>query len=403
MKKIIITLLALLSPVLGYAQELPNQEISDAHAYIFVRDDCSHCIDLKAFIEKHEIEHTNYKIHYIDIETADGATLFNDATTRLSTGKVTPITLVDNEVFVGFSEKVLGKVLLEGSQKGNGETTPYFEYMDIDTYHEGVGCTEESEVCEEDPKNTEMVLPVVGTINPQNVSLSFLAIALGFVDGFNPCAMWVLLTFLVILSQVGDRKKMIQVAGLFMLAEAVMYYLILNVWYQTWDFIALDRVVTPAVGVLALGSGIFFVYKYFKSRHEALTCDVTSLEHQEKTQNKIKNLISRPMSFVVAAGIIGLALSVNVIEFACSVGIPQAFTKVLELNNLSFLQYQAYTLLYTVFYMVDDLIVFGLAIWGYKKFYAVGQKYSKISTGIAGILMFILGAILIFNPNILSF
>lgn len=399
MYKYILLLLTFFTPLFGFAQGL-----EDAHAYIFTRDDCSHCQDLKEFIDDNGIDSSTYDITYLNLIEPEAQERFESATSTLGTGRVTPISFVNGEVYVGFSKDVLGEALLDHSKESDPNRLSYESYLAAETQNTGLVCEEDGMTpCLVDTSSPEITIPVFGTINPQTSSLTFLAIALGFVDGFNPCAMWVLLTFLLILSQVGSRKKMLQVAGLFILAEAVMYYFILNIWYQTWDFIALDGIVTPAVGILALGSGAYFVYKYFKSRGEPLTCDVASLEHQQKTENKIQKLVSKPMTLLVALAIIGLALSVNVIEFACSVGIPQAFTKILELNNLSFWNYQWYTLLYTIFYMVDDVIVFGLAIWGYKKFYAVGQKYSKISTIIAGVLMLILGVILVTNPDILSF
>lgn len=412
MKHLLFSLiaLALISPLLTYAQSPDELQgyidvVPQADAYIFVREDCSHCQDLKAFIEEQELISNRYTISYIDLYTPEGRILFDHATELLGTGKVTPISFIDNAVYVGFAEDTVGKALLAHSKIPERTDTSFDSYLTKDKNNLVAGevCPEDGSVPCEVPAEETLTIPVLGTIDPQTVSLSFMAIALGFVDGFNPCAMWVLLTFLLILSQLGDRKKMVQVAGLFIVAEAVMYFLILNVWYQTWDFIALDNIVTPLVGLLGIGSGSFFLYKYWTTRNAPLTCDVTSLEHQNKTENKIKDLVSKPMTFLGAIAIIGLALSVNVIEFACSVGIPQAFTKVLELNNLSFLGYQGYTLLYTVFYMADDVIVFALAIWGYQKFYAVGQKYSKISTLIAGILMLILGFILLTNPNILTF
>jgi hypothetical protein len=51
--------------------------------------------------------------------------------------------------------------------------------------------------------------------------------------------------------------------------------------------------------------------------------------------------------------------------------------------------------------MVDDIIVFGLAIWGYSKLEAHGQKYSQMSLLIGGLLMAVLGALLVFAPNLL--
>ena len=53
-----------------------------------------------------------------------------------------------------------------------------------------------------------------------------------------------------------------------------------------------------------------------------------------------------------------IAFSVNIVEFACSIGIPQAYTKLLELSDLSFISKQFYVFIYTLFYMVDDFVVF---------------------------------------------
>ena len=158
---------------------------------------------------------------------------------------------------------------------------------------------------------------------------------------------------------------------------------------------------TPAIGLLAVGSGVYFLYRYWKTRGE-LVCE-TDLDKQSKTESKIRNLINNPMTILTALGIIGVALSVNVIEFACSIGIPQAFTKILELNNLNLITEQFYIFLYTFAYMFDDFLIFGLALYGFSKFYAVGQKYSNLSSLVGGILMIILGALLLFDPSLLVF
>ena len=213
--------------------------------------------------------------------------------------------------------------------------------------------------------------------------------------------MWVLITFLLILWQVKDRRKKLQVARLFIVAEAIMYWLILNFWFKTWDFIGLDKIITPAIGLLALGAGLYFIHRYWKNRGK-LVCD-TDIEKQSKTEQKIQSLINGPMTIISALGIIGVAFSVNIIEFACSIGIPQAFTKILELNQLSLLAEQFYILLYTIAYMIDDFLILGLALYGFSKFYTVGQKYSNLSSLIGGILMIILGLILLIAPDILVF
>jgi hypothetical protein len=207
--------------------------------------------------------------------------------------------------------------------------------------------------------------------------------------------MWVLVMFLILLSQVGDKKKMWQFAGLFIIAQAIMYYLILTAWFAVWDFVKLDRIVTPLVGLLALGSGVYFLYK-FKTYKPV--CNVTSQKEQQRVENKMAGLVNKPMTLMVAIGVIGLALSVNIFEFACSVGIPQAFTKILEINQLGWLKTQFFVGLYMLMYMIDDILVFGLALWSFDKI-GLTHKYSKWTTLLGGILMIVLGLIMLFRPG----
>jgi len=132
-----------------------------------------------------------------------------------------------------------------------------------------------------------------------------------------------------------------------------------------------------------------------------LVCDITNIETQSKTINRFKAIVNQPITIVSILAILVIAFSVNIIEFACSIGIPQAYTKILELNLLTFMERQWYILVYTIGYMVDDFIVFGLAIWGYSKLESHGGKYAQMSLLIGGILMLLLGGILIINPSAL--
>jgi hypothetical protein len=115
----------------------------------------------------------------------------------------------------------------------------------------------------------------------------------------------------------------------------------------------------------------------------------------------LKAVINQPVTITTVIAILLIAFSVNIIEFACSIGIPQAYTKILELNLLSAFEQQWYILVYTIGYMIDDFIVFGLAIWGYSKLEAHGHRYSQASLLVGGGLMVLLGALLVFFPSLL--
>ena len=381
---------------------IAQKESSPKNIIVFVREGCAACAKEEVFLEK--LRGQDFQISLLDIGNQKIFDKFSEITDEYNVPKVTPITLAGGEVLVGFEgENTTGEKI---------KTLANEKYNSVDLYlNNSLEVEENSDVCTINGNCgtastadflDKIKVPVFGEIDVKNFSLFSLASVLGFIDGFNPCAMWVLIAFLIALSQVGSKSRMMAVAGLFIIAESIMYFLILNVWYHTWNFIKLDWLILPIVGLVSLAGGVYFLYKFRKNNGQ-LVCDVSSLEHQKKTTEKIKDIVSSPLSIIGAFVIIGLAFSVNIIEFACSIGLPQTFTKILEMNNVNFFFQQFYIGIYTLFYMVDDFIVFALAIFGYQKFYQFGAKYSNLALLIGGIILIILGVLMLSGKNVFVF
>lgn len=378
------------------------------HRMIFVevlgRADCKHCVDQKRFFDDLSTTRDDLQITYYDISNPAHKELWSALAELEGIPKVTPVTLIGDTVIQGFdTAETTGQLLVDLIDHSSVSMT-IAEFIasggsgNVHQVTDG-GCDEESETCSIEYKPYYVSVPFFDTIDIKRYSLPTLSVILGFIDGFNPCAMWVLVTFLLILIQIGDKKKMWRIAGLFIVAEAVMYYLILNVWFHVWDFVGLDNIVTPIVGAVAIFGGLFFLWEWKTSDG---TCKVTNLEQRSKTRTKIQRLVAAEMTLLTVLGIIGLALSVNIIEFACSIGIPQAFTKILDINHLGVLTKHFYMGLYIFFYMIDDLIVFGIALYSFEKL-GITTKYAKLCNFIGGALMIVLGALLLLRPSMLIF
>ena len=372
---------------------------------VFERYDCGHCQDEKEFLNQLQKERGDLIVVYHDIGEQKHKQHFLELTELEDLPKVTPITIIDSVILQGFdTEETTGKRIKELIQSAKGKEQYTFEEFIAAGGSEHVlreaGTCDTGEVCEIGPSELLVSIPFVGPVDIARYSLPVMSLILGFVDGFNPCAMWVLVLFLTILLEAGSRRRMFEMAGLFILAEGVMYYLILNVWMTAWDFVGMDRIITPLVGLVAVGAGMYFLYNFYKAD---TTCKVGSLESKRKTHEKIKQYATVPMTIPVALGILGLAFSVNIIEFACSVGIPQTFTKILDLNYLSFAGKQIYNVMYIFMYMIDDLVVFALALYSFDKIGLTTAKYTRFSHFVGGILMVLLGLILLIEPTLLVF
>jgi hypothetical protein len=384
----------------GFAQE--EREVV---LHLLQRDDCKHCEDEKVFLEKLLQEDKNIIVesHYAN---GDGKELFTQITKSAGLPKVTPVTFIEGFIIQGFdTEETTGEQIKDIIAEVRGKELLTLEDFLKNPQPKSIFdtkafCEEETGVCSAERPVFNISIPFIGkTINLFDYSLPTLSVILGFVDGFNPCAMWVLVIFLTVLIDAGSRKRMWQLAGLFIVAEAIMYYLILNVWFTAWDFVGLDAIITPVVGAVAVGAGLFFLNEWRKGD---TSCKVGNAESKKRTVNRIKKLATAEFTIATIVGAIFLAFSVNIIEFACSIGIPQAFTKVIELNPITFLHKQFLMLLYIIMYMIDDLIIFGIALYSFEKI-GITTKYTHYSHFIGGLLMLILGVLLIFFPEALVF
>ena len=231
-------------------------------------------------------------------------------------------------------------------------------------------------------------------------SLFVAAFVIGLVDGFNPCAMWVLIYIITLVSQLNDKKRMITIVSIFLFASGALYFVILFIWYLGW--LSIEALLPPFIfqiaGLSAVGIGLYLGYDLWKNGGEAV-CHV-DIKGQRKTKKRIKDIIGADkFTISVLFSTIVLAFVINSIEFVCSVGLPAVFTGMLSQTNASIGASLGYISVYTFAFMLDDLIVFYLALKAIDP--AVLNKYSGYSKGIGAVIIFLIGIVVLFFPQFL--
>ena len=109
----------------------------------------------------------------------------------------------------------------------------------------------------------KLTLPLWGEIELKYLSLGLLTIIIGALDGFNPCAMWVLIFLINLLLDLQDRKKMWLLGGLFILASAVVYFLFMTAWLNLLVFLGFIFWVRITIGLIALFAGGYNLREYY--------------------------------------------------------------------------------------------------------------------------------------------
>ena len=78
------------------------------------------------------------------------------------------------------------------------------------------------------------------------------------------------------------------------------------------------------------------------------------------------------------------------------------YIEILNMNNLTNLEYYLYIILYVIFFMLDDIIVFSIAMISLE-LTGISTKYGKLSKLIGGILLITIGILMLIKPEWLMF
>ena len=187
----------------------------------------------------------------------------------------------------------------------------------------------------------------------------------------------------------------------FIISSALVYLLFMLAYLQVASAI-IQTWFKYIIALVALVGGIINLRSYFKSRKKDVGCDVTDAKKRRKIIDKIKKILAEKSFIFAFFGIIFLAFSVNLIELACSAGLPVMFTNIIAMNNVSAFETFIYFFLYLLFFMIDDIIVFSIAMITFKVT-GISNKYSKYSHLIGGIIMIIIGLLMAFKTEWLMF
>lgn len=392
LKKKIVLLLLLLIPTLVSAKEV--------NLYLFHGDGCPHCAKEREYLKEIEKEYDDVNIHLYEVwYDTDNQELMAKVKKELnSSTNYVPLTIIGDKYTVGFNDntKLMIKNNIEKCLKEDCEDV-VGNVLAGKTANE---TTIKKEVKEpkKDKEDSIKDLPILGKVDVKKVSLPIMAAVIGLVDGFNPCAMWVLVFLISMLLGTKDRKKMWILGLTFLFASAFIYLLFMVAWLNV--AIKMNTVIwlRITIAIIAIIAAFINLKSFYKSLKKDTGCEVVDSKKRKNIIEKIKKFTLEKSLILGLLGVMTLAVSVNFIELACSAGLPLLFTQILALNNLSKLSYMIYILIYIFFFLMDDIIVFVIAMFTLK-ITGISNKYSKYSHLIGGIIMLLIGLLMIIKPE----
>ncbi len=239
-------------------------------------------------------------------------------------------------------------------------------------------------------------VPGLGGLDPSRYSLATLAVVLGALDAFNPCAFFVLLFLLSLLANSRSRARMLLVGGTFVLTSGLVYFAFMAAWLNLFQVLGGARVINLVAGVLALGIGLLNVKDWYRPRQGPSLG--LSDPHRQSLFTRMRGLLDSERLPALLVGTLTLAVAANAYELLCTAGLPMVFTRILTLQELPGPQYYAYLVLYNLVYVLPLALIVGLFVFtmGRRKLRESEGRFLKL---LSGMLMGGLGLLLLLAPS----
>lgn len=393
------------APAAGQAFAQPVTSETRVEINLFTKPGCPYCLRAKAFLSEAAQADPGLDVVLHDISASIDAQIRFVETSRLFgiDAPGVPLIVVGRTHFSGYYEaETTGADILAAARQCSARPCPGLDDLLARTSVQNLGDGSEETALPESPAAppARISVPVLGEIDIASWSLPALTVVLAAIDGFNPCAMWILVFLIGLLVGMQDRARMWILGGAFLLTSGVVYFGFLTAWLNLFLVVGAIWWVRSAVGLVALGSGAIYLRDFLTNRAEE--CRVTNTGQRVRIMNALKASVGERSFLMALGGIIVLAAAVNLIEFLCSAGIPAVYTQVLAANDLPLANYYGLIGLYVMVFMLDDALIFVTAMLTLA---ATGMttRYLRISHLLGGIIMLTIGLLLILAPDLLAF
>jgi hypothetical protein len=341
---------------------------------VFVRAGCPHCEAAKIFVEELRREQPSLQIAVYDIAENPAALqrLQTLAADRDMTGVGVPTFLIDTELIVGFlSADTTGAEIRARLDRRLQRNAPSQTVEGIQTRW-------------------------FGELRVRELGLPLFTIAIGLLDGFNPCAMWVLLFLLSLLVNLQDRRKMALIAGTFVLVSGLIYFAFMAAWLNMFLLIGVSRAAQLILGGIALFVGTVNM-KDFLAWKQGLSLTIPE-SAKPGIYVRIRRILEAEHLGGAMTGVVVLAGLVNFVELLCTAGFPALYTQILTLQNLPAWTYYAYLGVYNLAYIFDDSLMVTIAVvtLSQRRLQEQAGRWLKLTSGV---VMAGLGTVLLLRPN----
>jgi glutaredoxin len=363
------------------ATSSPLAASGKAQVTVYGLDTCGHCHRLKEWLAGRD----DVEVTFHEVSNQASMSTFVAHAERLGFDpRGVPVTIVGDRYWIGFGDDTRDAIgrAIEAEARDWGDQPQVGE--------SGAEAGEDRPV---------ISVPLVGDVDLGGSSLFAASALIGFVDGFNPCSLWVLSVLLAIVLRTGSRRRVLAIGSAFLLTTGAMYALFMAGIYSAMTVIGHLGWIQAVVGVVALVFGVVSIRDYL-GRKSGISLSIRE-SSKPGIYQRMRAVVARRRLLPALAATAGLAVLVSLLETPCTAGFPVLWTGMLHAHGVGPAQAAFYFLVYMVPFLLDEFVIFLVAVLTMRAA-KMQEKHGQLLKLFSGVVMLFLAGAMLLRPALMQ-
>ncbi len=343
---------------------------------LFYGAGCPHCAAELEFLGGLAAEHPTLVVRAYEVwhDEANLALFRQTAAAHGIEAQAVPTTFVGDRVWVGFDRRVAAEIERTVAALTVGQPAPPVERTVID-------------------------VPLIGPVDVGSSPLVVSTLLIGFVDGINPCSLWVLSMLLALVLHSRSRTRVVAVGLTFLAVTAALYGLFIAGLFTALDLAGERSWIQLAVAAVAAAFGVLHLKEYVTSAGPSLTIPAA---RKPGMYRRMRRLAETGRSLpATLGGTAVLAVGVSAVETPCTAGLPVLWTNLVRAEGVGWAGWTVLLTLYLAVFLIDELVLFGLAVVTMRAT-KLQEHHGRALQLVSGTLMLALAVTMVLAPGLLE-
>jgi glutaredoxin len=379
------------------------QSVQPVAIYFFWGDGCPHCAAAKPALQDLVHRYPNVELHAYEVwySEQNRQHFFNMASAYGFEPSAVPTIFIDDRYWVGYTESIGSEI---EQAVAACSTTPcrnagagILPGIALPASPPAQARQPSASAASNQPTTSDTLsIPWIGEVDLTAQSLAASTALIAFVDGFNPCSLWVLSMLLALTLNSGSRRKVFWVGLVFLTVTSLIYMLFIAGLFTLFRVVSFLGWIQIAVALVALFFALVNIKDYFWYK-QGLSFTIADERKPGIYRNIRRVLNAGESTWGMIGATVVLAAGVSLVEFSCTAGFPVLWTNLLIGQQASTLTFVVLLLLYMAIYQLDELGIFLAAVFTLKAS-RLEEKQGRILKLIGGMLMLTLAVVMLINP-----